>query len=359
MSKITALVSNTSFRTLILGIDKDGRIIQHDRSAPEILSLDPVSLVGAHLGDLIAGPSPTESALDNLLEAVRDGREATAVLLIGTREGRRLESVASVQPMHGETAGLAALAVLRMPATRHERFVDPALMRHSLLDDTFRQIGATLDLDQVARGLINILVPHFCNAAGLLVLESVAAGDEFPVNPPDGSQMLRRLAVASDDGSPSWDAAFPTGEVLLYPPGTPYVDCMSTGKPVRITNMDEATADSIAESWLRRPVRKLLSGTSMLLLPLITKDAVLGFFVCLRKNGYRPFDDYDPEIGLEFASRAAIFIDNARQYYRERTTALTLQRSLLPTGLSVAVVDGGQAPLPARQQADRGRRGLV
>ena len=223
MSKITALVSNTSFRTLILGIDKDGRIIQHDRSAPEILSLDPVSLVGAHLGDLIAGPSPTESALDNLLEAVRDGREATAVLLIGTREGRRLESVASVQPMHGETAGLAALAVLRMPATRHERFVDPALMRHSLLDDTFRQIGATLDLDQVARGLINILVPHFCNAAGLLVLESVAAGDEFPVNPPDGSQMLRRLAVASDDGSPSWDAAFPTGEVLLYPPDTPYV----------------------------------------------------------------------------------------------------------------------------------------
>ena len=239
-----------------------------------------------------------------------------------------------MQPMHGETPGLAALAVLRMPATRHERFVDPALMRHSLLDDTFRQIGATLDLDQVARGLINILVPHFCNAAGLLVLESVAAGDEFPVNPPDGSQLLRRLAVASDDGSPGWDAAFPTGEVLLYPPGTPYVECMSTGKPVRIANVDEATADSIAESWLRRPVKKLLTGSSMLLLPLTTKDSNLGFCVCLRKAGYRPFDDYDPEIGTEFASRAAIFIDNARQYYRERTTALTLQRSLLPTGLS-------------------------
>jgi serine phosphatase RsbU (regulator of sigma subunit) len=56
--------------------------------------------------------------------------------------------------------------------------------------------------------------------------------------------------------------------------------------------------------------------------------------VCTRKAGYRPFDDYDAEIGMEFASRAAIFIDNARQYNRERTTALTLQRSLLPTGLS-------------------------
>ncbi len=336
MGKITSLLSNVSVRTLILGIDEDGRIIQHDRNAPEILPLDPDSLVGAHLGDLVAGRSTAEPALTQLLEAVKAGREATAVLPISTREGRRVETVASVQPMlgNGDSPGLTALAVLRMPPTRAERFVDPALMRHSLLDDTFRQIGATLDLDQVARGLINILVPHFCTAAGLLVLESVAAGDEFPVNPPDGSQLMRRLAVATDDGSPGWDAAFPTGEVLLYPPDTPYVECMDTGKPVRITAMDNAKAVSIAESWLRRPVAKLLSGTSMLLLPLATKDTSLGFFVCTRKAGYRPYDDYDSEIGMEFASRAAIFIDNARQYNRERTTALTLQRSLLPTGLS-------------------------
>jgi serine phosphatase RsbU (regulator of sigma subunit)/anti-sigma regulatory factor (Ser/Thr protein kinase) len=336
VGKITALLSNVSVRTLILGIDEDGRIIQHDRNAPEILPLDPDSLVGAHLSDLVAGRSTAEPALTQLLEAVKAGREATAVLPISTREGRRVETVASVQPMlgNGDSPGLTALAVLRMPPTRAERFVDPALMRHSLLDDTFRQIGATLDLDQVARGLINILVPHFCTAAGLLVLEAVAAGDEFPVNPPDGSQLMRRLAVATDDGSPGWDAAFPTGEVLLYPPDTPYVECMDTGKPVRITAMDNAKAVSIAESWLRRPVAKLLSGTSMLLLPLATKDTSLGFFVCTRKVGYRPFDDYDSEIGMEFASRAAIFIDNARQYNRERTTALTLQRSLLPTGLS-------------------------
>ena len=336
MGKITALLSNVSVRTLILGIDEDGRIIQHDRNAPEILPLSPDSLVGAHLGDLVAGRSTAEPALTQLLDAVRAGREATAVLPINTREGRRVETVASVQPMLGDgvSPGLTALAVLRMPPTRAERFVDPALMRHSLLDDTFRQIGATLDLDQVARGLINILVPHFCTAAGLLVLESVAAGDEFPVNPPDGSQLMRRLAVATDDGSPGWDAAFPTGEVLLYPPDTPYVECMDTGKPVRIAALDNGKAVSIAESWLRRPVAKLLADTSMLLLPLATKDSSLGFFVCTRKAGYRPFDDYDSEIGMEFASRAAIFIDNARQYNRERTTALTLQRSLLPTGLS-------------------------
>ncbi len=37
---------------------------------------------------------------------------------------------------------------------------------------------------------------------------------------------------------------------------------------------------------------------------------------------------------MEFATRAAIFMDNAQRYSRERATALTLQRSMLPTGLS-------------------------
>ena len=120
MGKITALLSNVSVRTLILGIDEDGRIIQHDRNAPEILPLDPDSLVGAQLGDLVAGRSTAEPALTQLLEAVKAGREATAVLPISTREGRRVETVASVQPMlgNGEKPGLTALAVLRMPPTR-------------------------------------------------------------------------------------------------------------------------------------------------------------------------------------------------------------------------------------------------
>jgi serine phosphatase RsbU (regulator of sigma subunit) len=332
--KITALLSNTSARTLILGIDQSGRIVQHDRNAPEMLAHEGDTLAGTQLSDLIAGPTGPGSPLHGLLDAAGTGREATAVLALRVRRVGPVEAVASVQPMQGDDPELASLVILRMPPPGDERFVDPALMRHALLDDTFRRIGSTLDLDQMARGLIGILVPHFCNASGLLVLDSLAATDEFPVHPPDGSQLLRRIAVATDDGDPSWDAAFPTGEVLLYPPGTPYVQCMDTGKPVREVTLDAARAVDIAESWLRRPVARLLTGASMLLLPLTTKESALGFFVCTRQEKFRRFDDYDSEIGMEFASRAAIFIDNARRYSRERTTALTLQRSLLPTGLS-------------------------
>ena len=334
MAEITALLSNTSVRTLILGIDQSGRIVQHDRNAPEIFVYDSESLAGTPLSELVVGPTGPGSPLDGLLGAAKAGREATAVLAVRVRRVGSIDAVTSVQPMQGDDTALATLVILRMPEPGDERFVDPALMRHALLDDTFRRIGSTLDLDQMARGLIGIVVPHFCNAAGLLVLDSLAAIDDYPVHPPDGSQLLRRLAVATDDGDPAWDAAFPTGEVLLYPPGTPYVQCMDTGKPVRVNKLDAERAVNIAESWLRRPVTQLFIGSSMLLLPLTTKDSALGFIVCTRRIGFRQFDDYDAEIGMEFASRAAIFIDNARRYNRERTTALTLQRSLLPTGLS-------------------------
>jgi len=329
---ITALANHTSVRTLILGIDPAGRIVQHDRSAQEILAPSNGSLLGAELADLVVSSAAPGVPLASLLDAAKLGREATAVLTLRAQRGSPIDAVVTVQPMHGSD-GSSALAIVRMPPPSVEQFLDPAVMRHALLDDTFRQIGTTLDLDQMARGLINIVVPHFSNAAGLLLLESLVA-DEPPAPHKDGSHLLRRLAVAFDDNDPAWDAAFPTGEVLRYPAGTPYTECMNTGKPVRKTNLTAEGAVEIAESWLRRPVAQLLAGTSMLVLPLNARGSTLGFIVCVRRRGYRSFDAYDTEIGMEFASRTAIFLDNARRYNRERATALTLQRALLPTGLS-------------------------
>jgi serine phosphatase RsbU (regulator of sigma subunit) len=327
------MLSHTSVRTLILGIDPAGRIVQHDRNSAEILAPTKGPLLGTELSDLVVGTAAAGLPLTSLLDAAKSGREATAVLTLRAQRGDPIDAVVTVQPMRGSNGSSAALAIVRMPPPTVEQFLDPALMRHALLDDTFRQIGATLDLDQMARGLINIVVPHFCNSSGLLVLESLVA-DEPPAPQQDGSHLMRRLATAADDGDPGWDAAFPVGEVLKYPSGTVYAECMDTGKPVRAAVATTEDAVRMAESWLQRPVSALLAGTSMLLLPLNARGTTLGFIVCTRRRGFRPFDAYDTEIGMEFASRAAIFIDNARRYNRERATALTLQRSLLPTGLT-------------------------
>jgi serine phosphatase RsbU (regulator of sigma subunit) len=329
-----ASVPSPATRTLILGIDLAGRIMQCDRHAPKVLGRSPGELLGAELGDLTSGTEEQKDALAGLINAMRSGRESTTMLSLETEKGRMADAVVTVQPMTATDPDLTALAVIRLPVPSDERFLDPAVMRRALLDDSFTRIGATLDVDQMARELVDVIVPHFCNEAGVAVMESLIGADEMPEGALDSSQLLRRLAVGSDDNDAAWEATFPTGEVLHYPPGSPHARCLDRGEPVLVPILSAEEAAKVADAWHRKPVADLLSGTSLLMLPLIARDTNLGLFACTRKPGFRRFDRYDVEIGMEFAARAALFIDNARRYSRERATALTLQRSLLPTGLS-------------------------
>jgi serine phosphatase RsbU (regulator of sigma subunit)/anti-sigma regulatory factor (Ser/Thr protein kinase) len=332
-AEISALLANTSARTLMLGIDKTGRIRQHDRAAADVLSDVPSALLGTDFSTLLAGPEAHAAAFQGLIDGACSGREGTTVLTVRTARGTTADGVVTVQPVRSADPELVAQVILRIPPPLEERFLDPAVMRHAMLDGALRRIGGELDMDQMAPELINIVVPHFCNAAGLLIRESLIGDEEAPGDSPDGSQLLRRLAVAHDSTDGAWDATFPTGEVLRYPPDTPYSRCLTTGLPVSEI-LAEQTADKIAAAWIRQPVADLLGQSSMLILPLIARGIMLGFFVCTRLPGYRRFDAYDTELGMEFASRAAMFMDNAQRYSRERATALTLQRSMLPTGLS-------------------------
>ena len=333
-AEVSAVLANTSTRTLMLGVDKTGRIRQHDRGAGDLLSGEPGALIGTELGTLLALPDGLAAAtLQSLIDGACSNREGTTVLAFRTANGATADAVVSVQPIRSTDPELAAQVIMRIAPPVQERFLDPAVMRHLMVDGAVKKIGGALDIDQMAPELINIIVPHFSNAAGLVVLESLVGEDEFPSESLDGTELVRRLAVAHDDGDAAWDAAFPTGEILRYEPGTPYTRCMSSGRPV-CEVMGPESAKAMAAAWIRRPVADLLSGVSMLLLPLIARDVMLGFFVCVRRVGFRRFDAYDIEIGMEFAARAAIFMDNAQRYSRERATALTLQRSMLPTGLS-------------------------
>src|SRR5881396_2539545 len=95
--------SSSSVRTLILGIDYDGRIVQHDRNAAKILARKPDDLLGAQLIELTSGshgnhgqadqaqgnshasrPGDAVAAVAGLLEAIRSDREGSAMLTIDT-----------------------------------------------------------------------------------------------------------------------------------------------------------------------------------------------------------------------------------------------------------------------------------
>ncbi|HEX2316592.1 MAG TPA: SpoIIE family protein phosphatase [Thermomonospora sp.] len=326
--------ADSAARTLVLGIDRSGQVVQCGHNAPAVLQYRPEELLGRPAGSLVDDDAKED--LDALLEAVATGQERTAVLSLRRADDTAVDAVVTAQPMvaagHDSGPATAALLHVRVTLPPSERFQDPGMMRRALMDDPLTRFGASLDLDQTAQGLVDVIVPHFCTAATVLVLESLVTADE--VHSESGAAALRRLAVTSDDGNAAWTATFPQGEVLVYPEGTPYRECLETAQPVHLPRVDAETAGRIARIWRRRPVAELLTDVSMVLLPLIARDTLLGMMVCTRVPGFRRFDAYDVEIGMEFAARAAIVIDNARRFSRERATALTLQRSLLPNRLS-------------------------
>ncbi|WUH96557.1 SpoIIE family protein phosphatase [Spirillospora sp. NBC_00431] len=328
-----APATDSASRTLVLGIDGSRRIVQCGPNARAVLGRAPEDLIGHLAAELVGDDGKAE--LEALLEANDAGQERNGVMTVLRGDGTSTDAVVTAQPLVGGDTGAAApagLLFVRVALPPSERYQDPALMRRALMDDQLTRFGASLDLDQSARGLVDVVVPHYCNAASVLVLESLVAADE--VHEESGSAVLRRIAVTSDDGNAAWTSTFPVGEVLVFPEGTPYREVMDTARPVHLPHIAAENATEIGRRWRRRPAGELLSGVSMVLLPMIARDTLLGFLACTRVPGFRKFDAYDVEIGMEFATRAAIVIDNARLFSRERATALALQRSLLPNRLS-------------------------
>jgi serine phosphatase RsbU (regulator of sigma subunit)/anti-sigma regulatory factor (Ser/Thr protein kinase) len=352
--KGSSTMADSSARTLVLGIGRSGEILQCGQNAPGVIGRAPEEIVGTDSAALFTVDG--KEALTALLEALGTNQERTAVLSVLDDGGEPHNAVVTIVPMHaGDTESGGGLMMIRVAVTDLERFTDPALMRWALLEDALPRISAMLDLEQMAQELVDVVVPHFCTSAGVLIRESIMSADEAPSISPNGTAVLHRLAVASDQDFPIWSAAFPTGEVLAYPPGTPYARCMATGAPVLESHIDTKTARSIARAWRRKPVAKLLDGVSMVLLPLIARGTILGFIVCTRSSAHRQFDAYDVEIGMEFAARASLYLDNARRYSRERATALTLQRSMLPTGLTApSTVEIRHRYLPGNQLIEVG-----
>jgi len=136
------------------------------------------------------------------------------------------------------------------------------------------------------------------------------------------------------------DDMLPPGEVLVFGAGSPSARAMATGEPVLSDHLDDETARRLA----RRPgATQIAAGyRSFLATPLIARGAVVGCATFGRSPASPAFSPDDIAVAGELASRAAVCIDNARLYHRERRTALALQAGLLPgrpdvpAGLEVA-----------------------
>ncbi|MGW7364462.1 ATP-binding SpoIIE family protein phosphatase [Streptomyces sp. NPDC054841] len=202
--------------------------------------------------------------------------------------------------------------------------------RLEFLNEVSGRIGSSLDLARTIQEVSAAVVPRFTDVAGTYLREQVIAGEGFPDGPPDATTMWHRVAVEHVDAPGRWDDVVPVGESMPFPVHTPFFQCMTTGEPVLVPRISKEMGTAIASQFEKRDIRPLISGRSMLVVPLKARNVVLGFMILLRHPERAVFNDMDRVTGAELAARAGLVLDNARMYTYQETVAETLQDSMLP-----------------------------
>ncbi|GAA2573041.1 MULTISPECIES: SpoIIE family protein phosphatase [Streptomyces] len=218
--------------------------------------------------------------------------------------------------------------------------------RLQLVNEASVRIGTTLDVTRTAQELADVCVPVLADFVSVDLLEPREHGGE-PATVVEPPVDLRRTAHRSVTAQCPQSVAA-TGQLDSYPAGSPQAECLLSGQVIVAS-----VAYGDLERWLRwDPVRlrrvEEYGIHSTMSVPLQARGTTLGVAVFTRFRRPDPFTHDDVLLAEEVSARAAVCIDNARRYSREREATLTLQRSLLPRWLPpTAAVEAASRYLPA------------
>ncbi|WP_254647849.1 SpoIIE family protein phosphatase [Streptomyces sp. GbtcB6] len=219
------------------------------------------------------------------------------------------------------------------------RYALAARRRLELLTDASTRIGTTLDVRRTAEELAETAVPRLADYVTIDLPEAVLRGEEA-ADP--FSDLYRTVVHGISDDCPF----YPVGKRTDYGPATPHLRCLTSGQAVLEPDL------TTAMGWLAHDPQHteviLAHVHSLIAVPLVARGVTLGVAAFYRGQHAAAFDDDDRSLVQELAGRAALSIDNARRYTRERSMVLALQRSLLPQGLpDQDAVDVAHRYLPA------------
>ncbi|SOE31718.1 SpoIIE family protein phosphatase [Streptomyces sp. OK228] len=268
---------------------------------------------------------------------------------------RRREHAFSASFFCLQDAGGQALGVCSMTVdvTGSQRVRE----RLAILSEASTRIGTTLDVMQTGQELADVAVPVLADYATVDLAESIPFGEEplAHIGPNGGrTPVLRRAGVASiHPGIP--ESPWACTEKVFVPPASPFTSVLRMGR-----SHLEPVLDTSAGTWLDRdPARARTiheNGMhSLMIVPIRARRSMLGVAVFIRTEDPVPFQEDDLLLAEELVTRAALCLDNARQYAREHAAALALQRNLLPHRLRSGVaVEVASRYLPADADAGVG-----
>ncbi|WP_051712084.1 SpoIIE family protein phosphatase [Streptomyces sp. NRRL S-350] len=207
-----------------------------------------------------------------------------------------------------------------------------ARKRLVLLNEAAGRIGSTLDLSRTARELLEVAVPEFADFASVDLLTALEADIEPDEGELSGSVVLRRIAHRFDPGT-RLPTVLEIGTTDSYPEFAPPARALATAAGVLCNAEDPEFVHWMGVDRRRAAIIRDQGYHSMMAVPLRARGVTLGVAVFYRRSRadrMERFGQDDLLLAEELAARAAVAIDNARRYTRERENALSLQHSLLP-----------------------------
>ncbi|MFD5794240.1 SpoIIE family protein phosphatase [Streptomyces diastatochromogenes] len=204
--------------------------------------------------------------------------------------------------------------------------------RLAILSEASTRIGSTLDVMQTGQELAELAVPLLADHALVDLVESVSLGvepsprtDTTNGRPP----LLRRAGLASIDMG-LLKLPWSREEAIRPFPTSLFATALRTGRSYLESVLDTRTGPWVNHDPTRTQKMRESGVHSLMVVPIRARGSVLGLALFGRSEVQKPFQQDDLLLAEELVNRAALCLDNALQYARERTAALTLQRDLLP-----------------------------
>jgi PAS domain S-box-containing protein len=330
--------------------DRDLRCLRINDRMCQMFGLSEEQLRGRRITDVL--PGPQYEALERHMRQVIDTGEPASRETYRQVPGESREQAwsVSVSPLKDDAGRTQAVWIGVLNITEQYG----ARQRLTLLNEASTHIGTTLDVTRTAQELADLVVPEFADLAIVDLLDTVLQGDEPASGPLTGTVALRRVAHQSVfEGVP--EAVVKPGDVDVHPASTPSARSLATGKAVLTGAGDPAFLSSHGHNPARTETIRSHGIHSVLAVPIRARGITLGVAVFLRAQRPEPFEQDDVLLAEELTARAALSLDNARRYHRERSTALALQRSLLPQRLpEQSAMEVASRYLPASAHAGVG-----
>ncbi|HZY98064.1 MAG TPA: SpoIIE family protein phosphatase [Candidatus Baltobacteraceae bacterium] len=213
----------------------------------------------------------------------------------------------------------------------------------AFLSSASRHINASLDLEQTLRSVVQQAVPALADwcEIDLFGREGISTR-AFAHRDAVLDERLQQIVGRVHDANPSEhyervEAALRGGRTLL----TRHV----------LSEMSEANVRDLRMLELY----ELAGVASSIVVPLNSRDRVLGWIVFMRIDAGNRYEEEHLALTQEFASRAALAIDNAQLFGREHRVADAMQTASLPRKLpKIPTIDMHAIYVPGQSEAQIG-----